>query len=118
MTHPTPLALITLLGVILCWLGFAGVFLLRKRPPKAPEAKRYKLATAGIVLQMCAYFLAWFQPPGQRFLPPVAALSGIVGIICCVGTVATAAGSAWLVAAAVRTLGKQWALQARLLSIE
>jgi len=114
MSGPTPLALATLSGVILCWLVFAGIFLLRKRPPKAQEAKRDKVATLGIALQMCAYFPVFFQPPWQPFLPALAALSGIVGIVFSVSTVAVAAGSGWLIEAAVRTLGKQWALRARL----
>lgn len=111
---PTPLALATLFGVILCWLVFVGIFLLRKRPPKAPETKRDKVATLGIALQMIGYFLVFFQPPWQPFLPPVAALSGIGGIVLSVLNVTLAAGSVWLVAASVRTLGKQWAVPARL----
>jgi protein-S-isoprenylcysteine O-methyltransferase Ste14 len=112
--NPTPLALATLAGVILCWFVFAGIFLLRKRPPEALEAKRDRFATLGIVLQMCAYFLVWFQPPRRSFLPPVAALSGILGIVFSVCTVALAVGSAWLIGTAVQTLGKQWAVPARL----
>jgi protein-S-isoprenylcysteine O-methyltransferase Ste14 len=115
MSSPTPLALATLFGVMLCWLFFAGIFLFRKRPPKAPEAKRDKQATLGIILQMCAYFLVWFQPPRRPFLPPVAALSGVPGIVFSVLTVAIAAASGWVLESAVRTLGKQWALRARLI---
>ena len=111
---PTPLALATLFGVILCWLVFVGIFLLRKRPPEASETKRDRLATLGIALQMCGYFLVFFQPPWRPFLPPVAALSGVGGIVLSVMSVTMAAGSVWLVAAAVRTLGKQWAVPARL----
>ena len=111
---PTPLALATLSGVILCWLAFVGIFLLRKRPLKASETKRDRLATLGIALQMCGYFLVFFQPPWQPFLPPIAILSGVGGIVFLVFTVAIAAASVWLVAAAVRTLGKQWAVPARL----
>jgi len=114
MSHPTPLALATLFGVILCWIFFAGVSLLRKKPPKAPEARRDGFSRLGIVLQMFAYFLVWFQPPGKPFLPPVAVLSGIAGIVFSVLTVAIAAASGWLLEAAVHTLGKQWALAARL----
>ncbi len=114
MSSPTPIAIATLVGVILCWLFFVGIFLLRKRPPKAPEARRDGFATLGIVLQMCAYFLVWFQPPWQPFLPPVAALSGTPGILFSVVTVAIAAASGWLLEAAIHTLGKQWALRARL----
>ncbi len=114
MDKPTPIALFTLGGVGLCWLAFASVFIFRKSPPRGPEAKRDRLSLLGIFLQMCAYFLVWFQPPGRPFLPPVALLSGSVGIVFSVGTVALAVGSVWLIAAAVRTLGKQWAFAARL----
>lgn len=111
---PTPVALATLVGVFLCWLFFIAIFLLRKRPPKAPEAKRDKVATLGIVLQMCGFFLAFFQPPWQPFLPPVALLAGIFGIVFAVLTVAIAAASGWLIETAIRMLGRQWALRARL----
>jgi protein-S-isoprenylcysteine O-methyltransferase Ste14 len=114
MSSPTPIALATLIGVLLCWLFFVSIFLLRKRPPKAPVAKRDRIAILGIVLQMCGYFLAFFQPPWQPFLPPVALLSGITGIVFAVFTVAIAAGSGWLIETAIHTLGKQWALRARL----
>jgi protein-S-isoprenylcysteine O-methyltransferase Ste14 len=114
MYKPTPIALFTLEGVVLCWLVFACIFLFRKRPPKAPEAKRDRLSLLGIFLQMCAYFLVWFQAPWKPFLPPVAALSGSLGIAYSGCTIGLAVGSVWLVASAVRTLGKQWAFAARL----
>jgi protein-S-isoprenylcysteine O-methyltransferase Ste14 len=90
------------------------VLAFRKRPPQETEAKRDRLSLLGILLQMCAYFLVWFQRPGTPFLPPVAALSGVLGIVFSLFTVALAVGSVWLIAAAVRTLGKQWAFAARL----
>jgi protein-S-isoprenylcysteine O-methyltransferase Ste14 len=111
---PTPLALATLLGVILCWIFFVAIFLLGKRPPKAAESKRDRRALLGVVLQMCGYFLVWFQPPRSQFLPPVAALSGVLGIVFAVFTISLAAASVWLMKSAVRTLGKQWAIAARL----
>jgi protein-S-isoprenylcysteine O-methyltransferase Ste14 len=114
MSNPTPLALATMAGVILCWVFFAGIFLLRKRPPKAIEAKRDKSASLGIFLQMIGYFLVFFQPPWRPFLPPVAALSGMAGIVFGVMTVGIAVVSGWLIESAIRTLGKQWALRARL----
>ena len=114
MSHPTPVALATLAGVIVCWIFFAGIFLLRKRPPKAVDAKRDRTAGFGIALQMCSYFLVFFQPPWQLFLPPVAALSGVRGVVFGLFTVGIAAASGWLIASAVRTLGKQWAMRARL----
>lgn len=114
MSHPTALALATLAGVVLCWMVFVGIFLLRRRESKPAEARRDSFATLGIVLQMLSYFLVWFQPPWQPFLPPVAALSGIGGVGFAAFTIFLAAGSVWLLASAVRTLGRQWALRARL----
>jgi protein-S-isoprenylcysteine O-methyltransferase len=114
MSDPTPVALGTLGGVMVCWFVFAGVFIFRKRPPKAPEAKRDGMAFVGIGLQIVAYALVWFQPPHRAFLPPVAALAGATGIAFGVFTVGIAVASVWLIAAAVRTLGKQWAVAARL----
>jgi len=113
-SNPTPMALVTLGGVALCWVFFACIFLLRRRPPKEPEAKRDRTATFGIILQMCGYFLVWFHRPRTVFLPPVAALSGIVGILFGVFTISVAVAAGWLMWSAVRTLGKQWAVAARL----
>ncbi len=114
MSNPTPLSLAVLGAVMLSWFFFAGIFLLRKKPPKAKESERDKRATLGIALQMVGYFLVFFQPPGRPFLPPLPWLSGIAGIILGVFTVGLAVVSDLFVASAVRTLGKQWAVQARL----
>src|SRR4051812_45148003 len=114
MSNPTPMALATLGAVILCWVVFAAIFVFRKGPPKGPEVKRDRGAFFGIALQGCAYFLVWFQPPRSAFLPPGAASAGGTGIAYAVFTVGIAAASVWLVMVAVRTLGKQWAVVARL----
>jgi protein-S-isoprenylcysteine O-methyltransferase Ste14 len=108
------MALATLAAVMLCWLSFAAVFIFRRKPPRAEnvEAKRDRVAFAGIFLQMCGFFLAWFQPPHRPFLPPV--FSAGVQIVFSVATIALAIASVYLVAAAVNTLGKQWAIAARL----
>lgn len=112
MSNPSLMAQVTLVGVIVCWLIFAGVFIFRRRPPQPAEARRDRSAFLGIFLQMCGYALVWFQPPHQPFLPPV--LTGTAEIAFSVFTIALAAGSVWFVAAAVKTLGKQWAVAARL----
>jgi protein-S-isoprenylcysteine O-methyltransferase Ste14 len=114
MYKPSPIALLTFFAVVLSWMVFTGIFLLRKRPAKAQEAKRDRLSLLGIFLQMCAYFLVWFQPPRKPFLPPLTGLSGGLEIALASCTIAIAAGSVWLAASALRTLGKQWAIAARL----
>jgi protein-S-isoprenylcysteine O-methyltransferase Ste14 len=45
----------------------------------------------------------------------VAALSGSIGIVFSAGTVVLAVGSVWLIASAASTLGRQWALAARVI---
>jgi protein-S-isoprenylcysteine O-methyltransferase Ste14 len=114
MSNPTPIALVTLGVVVVCWLSFAAVFIFRRKPPQAEntEARRDRFAFVGIFLQMCGYALVWFQPPHAPFLPPVFTPGWQIGLS--VFTTALAVASVWLVAAAVRTLGKQWAVAARL----
>lgn len=109
-----PTSLVTLAAVMACWFAFAGIFLFRRKPPKQTEARRDRMSFVGIFLQICAYALVWFQRPHSAFLPPVAALSGALGILLSIFTVALAVASIWLTASAVKALGKQWAVAARL----
>jgi protein-S-isoprenylcysteine O-methyltransferase Ste14 len=113
-SNPTPLALVTLAGVLLCWFAFAAIFIFRKKPAQQSESKRDRTALFGIILQMLGYALVWFQPPHRPFLPPVAALDGIPGILFSVFTFGLAVASVLLVRSAVRFLGEQWAIAARL----
>jgi protein-S-isoprenylcysteine O-methyltransferase Ste14 len=114
MSNPSLIAAGSLGGVVVCWLIFFAVFIFRRKPPQAEtaEARRDRSASVGIFLQMCGYALVWFQPPHQPFLPPVFSAGGQIAFS--VVTIALAVASVWLVAAAVRTLGKQWAVAARL----
>ncbi|MGA8765177.1 MAG: isoprenylcysteine carboxylmethyltransferase family protein [Candidatus Sulfotelmatobacter sp.] len=112
--NPNLIAELTLCAVLACWFIFAAIFLLRKKPPTQPEAKRDNVSLVGIILQGCAYGLVWFHPPHSPFLPHAGLWPLSVEIALAVFTVAAAAGSVWLVSSAVRTLGKQWAFAARL----
>lgn len=113
MANPTPTALAEFAGVMLCWMAFAGVFVLRKKSPQQTEAKRDLRSLFGLALQAVAYPVVSVQLPNREFLPPVSALAGNAGIIFGLLVVALAVASVWLAAAAVRRLGKQWAYQAR-----
>jgi len=102
-------------AVIACWWVFVLTFWLRKRPPRAHEAKRDWISLLGLLLQGFAYFCVWSYPLQQRQFSPIASKSSSAvewGIA--VLTVAIAVASTWLVNAAARRLGKQWALAARL----
>ena len=101
-------------AVIVCWWVFALTFWLRKRPPRAREAKRDWTSLIGLLLQAAAYFIVWAFPLQRRHFSPIMSGSplvqwGLAGL-----AVAIAVASVWLVNAAARRLGKQWALTARL----
>jgi protein-S-isoprenylcysteine O-methyltransferase Ste14 len=101
-------------AVIVCWWIFALTFWLRKRPPRAREAKRDGTSLIGMFLQGTAYFCVWFLPLQRRQFSSVTSGSQMVEWGLAVLTVAIAVASTWLVNAAARRLGKQWALAARL----
>ena len=99
-------------GVLAAWFGFAAVFVFRRRPPPSPERTRDPMGMVGLALQGAGFGLVWSirRPPGSALieasLPVLAALSLV--------DVALAAGSVALTLWSVRTLGRQWSLDARL----
>jgi len=101
-------------AVIVCWWIFGLTFWLRKRPPPAREAKRDWTSLIGLSLQAAGYFCVWSFPLRQKQFSRVVPGSPAVEWGLAVLTVAIAVASVWLVNAAARRLGKQWALAARL----
>ncbi len=101
-------------AVIVCWWIFGLTFWLRKRPPRAREAKRDWTSLSGLLLQAAGYVCVWSFPLRQKQFSPVASRSPQVEWGLTALTVAIAVASVWLVNAAARHLGKQWALAARL----
>ena len=101
-------------AVIVCWWIFALTFWLRKRPPRAREAKRDRTSLLGMLLQAAAYFIVWSFPLRQKHFSPATSGSQAVEWGLALLTVSIAVASVWLVNAAARRLGKQWALAARL----
>ena len=99
--------------VMASWVAFALVFLLRKKPPKAPEAKRDPKSYWGIGLEAVGYWSIWMLP--RRYFSPIAPMPKTAEIAVTSLTVAICATSVWLCGAAVRTLGKQWTYRARVI---
>jgi protein-S-isoprenylcysteine O-methyltransferase Ste14 len=99
--------------VMAAWFAFGILFLARKRPPGAPERKRERTAIFGIVLQGASYGIAWSVH--RPYFSPIVALSKPLEIALAVFTILVAVGSAWFVSAAIRMLGNQWSLAARLI---
>ncbi len=90
------------------WIAFGLAFAFRARStgPSGPTVKRSPAAMAGVALQAVGYFLVWSSL--RRHGPlPIPTLELVLGLV--VGL-----GAATLALAAVRHLGKQWAVQARL----
>lgn len=98
--------------VMLCWFVFAGVFLFRKRPPSPPDHKREPGSLIGVALQGVAYGLVWGvrRPAFSQILPRNELLSLLAGLL----AICAAVGSVYLTTMAVKTLGKEWSLTARL----
>jgi protein-S-isoprenylcysteine O-methyltransferase Ste14 len=100
-------------AVTTSWFVFWLWFLLRWKNPKATVAKRRGRSAWGLFFQGCGYFLV-FGMKRQMFTPllpmpqPAELALGVV-------TVAIAAGSVWMWVVAIRTLGKQWGLVARVM---
>jgi protein-S-isoprenylcysteine O-methyltransferase Ste14 len=105
---------VSLAGVLACWLAFGLVFYFRRRHPRSKSAKRAPVTIGGTLLQALSYLVAWGIPRGEAALvpslPPV--------FECLVGAVAIAlgAGSVALASKSVKHLGKQWSIVARVRS--
>ena len=101
--------------VMAAWLAFVLVFalFLRQKPASTPDRQRAGTSIVGIVLQGLAYAVVWAirRPP----FTPMAASSKWLEIALAVLPMALAVGSVWFISAAMRTLGKQWSLAARVL---
>lgn len=98
--------------VMICWFVFAGVFVFRRKPEAAPEQRRETGSIFGVVLQAAAYAIVWsIHRPA---FSPVASFNRIFEIVAAVGTVAVAVVSTGIVMAAVKALGKEWSITARL----
>jgi protein-S-isoprenylcysteine O-methyltransferase Ste14 len=113
LNSPQGIAQLTLDCLIASWCIFGAVFLLRKKQPKQTETRRERLSLAGITLQACGFAVVWARPHAS-FIAPGQVLSYGFEVAIAVATIAIAVSSIWLVVSAVSSLGKQWAVAARL----
>ncbi len=98
--------------VMLCWFAFAAVFIFRKQPPKAPEQKRDRSSIPGVALQALAYAIVWSIH--RPFFSPILAGVEWLELVAAVIAIVAAIGSVLLIMAAVKTLGKEWSITARM----
>jgi protein-S-isoprenylcysteine O-methyltransferase Ste14 len=100
------------LGVVaICWIVFAVAFIFRKRPENVAEQKRDPKAMIGVALEAIGYAIVWMLRRETAYLLPLPGIAFdiFIGLIICVLAIA----SVWLVTSAIKTLGKQWAVAAR-----
>jgi len=102
----------TFYAVMAAWMAFGLAFLLRRRPPEAANRHSDRKGVWGLAVQGAGYAVVWAvrrswgSPIVEMPAPVLAGLSALA--------VALAWGSVLLALWAVRTLGRQWALAARL----
>jgi protein-S-isoprenylcysteine O-methyltransferase Ste14 len=98
--------------VMVCWFAFAGIFLLRKKPPSPPDQKREPGSLFGVALQGVSYGIVWGVH--RTMFTPFISHSEPLALAASVLAMVAAASSVWLIMAALKTLGKEWSLTARL----
>ncbi|MEP6921567.1 MAG: isoprenylcysteine carboxylmethyltransferase family protein [bacterium] len=107
----TLLPTIVFVIVIACWFVFAATFLLRKKPPSAADQKRDPRSIVGVALQALSYGVVWgFR---RTSFTPMISAGKAVEILLSIVAVAVAVIAVWVVIAAVKTLGKEWSITAR-----
>ena len=97
--------------MVLSWVAFVIVFATQKKASSSPDKKRDPISILGIALQGVSYAVVWIirRPWFTPMLPPNRSLEIALSVL----TMVVAVASVWFCGAAVRTLGKQWSLAAR-----
>ena len=110
---PDGIAELVYFVVIACLLGFGAIAVMGKRGAAKGDAKRDLKSTVGFLLQIAAYAIcfAFSRTYFSSFLPMSKTSEGILAAF----TVLLALSSTGLGYASARTLGKQWALMARVI---
>jgi protein-S-isoprenylcysteine O-methyltransferase Ste14 len=98
--------------VMICWVAFGGIFIFRKKPESPPDQKRDLGSIIGVALQGLSYGIVWGVH--REAFTPIVSGSEIFEVAAGIVAVLAAIGSVMLIMSAVKTLGKEWSLTARL----
>ena len=104
---------LTFTVVMVSWVTFAASFLFLKKPPAPPDKKRDPSSIVGIILQGVSYLIVWTIR--RAWFTPILSSNKSLEIALAILTMILSAGSVWLCISAIRTLGQQWSLAARVL---
>ncbi|MFN0278131.1 MAG: methyltransferase family protein [Pyrinomonadaceae bacterium] len=105
--------LASLVVVLVMWLTFGGIVFLRKRAGDTSGTKRKSGSWIGLALQLAGIGLALI--PRIPFASPMIDQHFEINVGVQITAIFLAVSSVWLVASAIRELGKQWSIQARLI---
>ena len=107
------LHLISLYAFEIGWIAFGAIFIFRKRWSRDRTRKSDRASIVGIVVQTLSLFAVWIAPrQHQTTILPVGYWFQLFSTILVVAIVIL---SVWMISSALRVLGKQWSLQARVL---
>src|ERR1043165_8026706 len=111
MIHLNPWPTSAFVAMVLSWFAFVITFLVHKKPPSPPDKKKDQSSIVGIVFQGLSYAVVWIVR--RSWFTPMFGSNKILEIALAILTMLLAIFSVWFCAAAIRTLGAQWSLAAR-----
>ncbi len=106
--------ILSLLAIGACWAVFGSALIYRRSGSTTDTRSREPLSWLGLVLQLISFPLSWAGWRSPLFSPVIEG-QYVVNIMLQLMAIALAAFSAWMAWSAIRELGKQWSLQARVL---
>lgn len=98
--------------VLLGWIAIGAILWTRPKGEQGPEKRRDRLSIVGMLTQGLGFGIAWGFRQSLESRPWTASPAAIARTSV---VVLLLAASVWLMLVAVRTLGRQWSLTARVL---
>jgi protein-S-isoprenylcysteine O-methyltransferase Ste14 len=107
------LHLISLSTFEIGWVAFGAIFIFRKKWARDKTRRSDQASIVGIFVQTLSLFAVWMMPrQHETWILPLGVWFQFVSTIIVIVLVMV---SLWTMASALRVLGKQWSLQARVL---
>jgi protein-S-isoprenylcysteine O-methyltransferase Ste14 len=111
MTFHLALPIINFASVVIAWFAFVLVFLTREKLPKSPDSKRDSRSVKGLVLQGLSFAIVWGAH--RPYFTPIIRSSKAVEVLVSIVAMTIAFASVAITTLAVKALGKEWSLTAR-----
>jgi protein-S-isoprenylcysteine O-methyltransferase Ste14 len=118
------LHLVPLYAVLIGWVGFAAIFVFQRKRSHGKTKMVDRASIIGVVLQTMAFLIVWtvrrrpymsISPQDESVRLADLPLGLWFEFVAALLAIALVIASLWMMSAAVRVLGKQWSLQARVL---